>query len=131
MKPVFGYCGMTADFLHIGHIHFLRRCKTKCDYLIVGIMSDDCVEEYKGKRPIMNQLERQELVRSIECVDNVTLQHTFDFPRSIIEDKEFIIFDSVEHRRVGADVILTRTANISSTQFRESNDYINNRECTV
>lgn len=125
-KLIYGYCGMTADFLHVGHIRFLRRCKGHCDHLIVGVMSDDCVEQYKGKRPIMNERERQEILRAIEDVDSVTLQTTFEFPKQIVDDPDFVVFDSDEHRRIGADIIFTRTAQISSSQFKEEqDDYFN------
>ncbi len=119
-----GYCALTADFLHIGHIRFLKKCREKCDYLVVAIMSDDCVEKYKGKRPLMNQQERMELVGNLRMADEVTIQDSFEFPESVFHMHN-IIFDSVEHRRVGSDFVFCRTEGISSTLIKEQDDYFN------
>ena len=137
MKAMYGYCGMTADFLHIGHIKFIQQCKKKCDKLIVGVMTDECVYKYKGHYPIMNTAQRVELVSSIKDVYKVYIQKTFAFPHHIlstryIHGKDFIIFDTIEHNRKGADVIIKRTANISSTLFRKIvSENSNNSSLTV
>ncbi len=129
MKTIYGYCGMTADFLHIGHINLLKECRKKCDYLVVGIMSDECVKEYKGHYPLMDQNSRVEIVQNLSLVDFVVIQKTFEYPQEIIDDEEIIIFDSPEHKRKGADIIIPRTEGVSSTQFRErANENINNSQ---
>lgn len=132
MKPKFGYCALTADFLHIGHIKFIQACVERCYILNVGVMSSDCVKKYKGKYPIMSDAERMELVRNIKGVDWVYLQDSFQFDEKWllelmkIHGKDFVIFDSDEHKRPGADIIIPRTLNISSTKFREQqDDYFN------
>lgn len=132
MKPKFGYCALTADFLHIGHIKFLQQCASRCHILNVGVMSSDCVKRYKGKYPIMSDAERMELVRNIVGVEWVYLQDSFQFDEKWllelmkIHGKNFVIFDSDEHKRPGADIIIPRTLNISSTKFREEkDDYFN------
>ena len=118
VRILYGYCALTADFLHIGHINYLLECREKCKWLIVGIMSDDCVEKYKGRKPIMNQNQRADIVRYLSMVDEVWLQKTFEFPRWIIKDYNFTIFDSDEHKREGADIIIPYTKGISSTLKR-------------
>jgi len=120
----FGYVGMTADFLHIGHIEMISQCRKKCGKLIVGIMTDECVTEYKGKAPIMNQQQRSDIVRAIRYVHKVIYQDTFEFPHHVLRLKEFynddfIIFDSEEHKRKGADVFIPRLEGISSSQYKE------------
>ncbi len=125
-----GYCAVTADFLHIGHINFIMSCKEKCETLTVGIMSDDCVLSYKGKKPIMNQVDRERIIKSLRFVNNTIIQNTFEFPHSIVRAKEFwdgdfIIFDGEEHSREHADVIIPRTQGVSSSIYKGQDDYFN------
>jgi rfaE bifunctional protein nucleotidyltransferase chain/domain len=48
------------------------------DVLIVGINSDACVRALKGEgRPLQNEMDRAEIIASIQCVDYVLL---FDDP---------------------------------------------------
>lgn len=130
MKPQYGYCAVTADFLHIGHIEFLKACKEHCENLIVGVMADECVEIYKGRRPIMNQMQREEMVKSLRFVHKTIIQTEFDFPHYVFRLKEFygkdfIIIDSDEHKhKRKADITIeggiVRKHGISSTMFKET-----------
>jgi glycerol-3-phosphate cytidylyltransferase len=126
----YGYCAVTADYLHIGHINFIEACKAKCDRLIVGIMTDECVLKYKGKRPLMNEKDRQRMIKSLKSVHTTKLQDSFDFPGSILSLKEiyggdFLIFDCEEHARLNSDFLIPRTEGISSTLIKEQDDYFN------
>lgn len=127
----FGYCGMTADFLHVGHIEFLKACKEYCEFLIVGIMADDCVKIYKGKPPIMNQVAREEVVKSLSMVHKTVIQTEFKFPHFVMRLKEFygddfVIIDSDENAKLrkGAGIIIpggiNRKWGMSSTLFKGS-----------
>ncbi len=124
-KYKYGYLALTADCFHIGHLRALQKAKDQCDKLIVGIMTDGCVEQYKGKRPIMNMFERSEIINSLKgIVGGTYFQDSFEFPHHILRLKdfhegEFVIFDSEEHKRAHADIFLPRTKGISSTLFKE------------
>lgn len=63
----------TFDFLHIGHIHFMKKSKALGDTLVVCIARDDTVEEIKGKRPIHDEEERKALVGELHMADEVVL----------------------------------------------------------
>lgn len=130
MKAEYGYCAVTADFLHIGHIEFLRAAKEHCEKLIVGIMTDECVETYKWRKPIMNTFQRQEVIASLKFVHKTVFQTEFQFQSFIFKLKEFygndfVVIDSDEHSRKGSDIIIKggadRKHKMSSSLFREIN----------
>ncbi|OGB87487.1 hypothetical protein A3H38_02980 [candidate division WOR-1 bacterium RIFCSPLOWO2_02_FULL_46_20] len=62
------------DLLHLGHVRYLREAKKMGDILIIGLNSDDSVRKLKGKdRPYISEMERAEILASLECVDYVTI----------------------------------------------------------
>jgi D-glycero-beta-D-manno-heptose 1-phosphate adenylyltransferase len=66
------------DLLHVGHIRYLQNARALGDVLILGVNSDACVSKLKGKgRPLQPEVERTEILASLECVDYVLL---FDAP---------------------------------------------------
>jgi len=62
------------DLLHPGHVRLLEEARALGDVLIVGLNSDRSVRELKGVgRPIIPELERAEILASLECVDAVCI----------------------------------------------------------
>lgn len=72
-----GYTTGVYDLFHIGHLNLLHKAKAQCDYLIVGVSTDDLVE-YKGKRSVIPFEERKEIVAAIKYVDEVVTQENMD-----------------------------------------------------
>lgn len=73
-----GYTTGVFDLFHIGHLNVLKNAKAKCNYLIVGVSTDECVKTYKNKAPIIPFEERKAIVEAIEYVDEVVPQETMD-----------------------------------------------------
>jgi len=64
------------DILHLGHVRYLREAKKMGDILIVGLNNDNSVTALKGPgRPYVSEMERAEILASLECVDFVTIFH--------------------------------------------------------
>lgn len=65
----------TFDIPHAGHASLLMQCDAHADRVVVGVNSDDFVEQYKGQRPLYSQQERMNLIRELgyeEVVLNTT-----------------------------------------------------------
>ncbi|MFZ2103320.1 MAG: adenylyltransferase/cytidyltransferase family protein [Oricola sp.] len=60
------------DLLHANHVAFLEEARGFGDRLIVGVISDRRVADYK-RWPVMRQDERLAAVRGLACVDEVFL----------------------------------------------------------
>ena len=78
------YIDMVADLFHIGHLNLIKRSAEAGDYLIVGVHSDKSVESYKRK-PIIEEDQRYEIVRSCRYVDEVIEDAPLVITRSFIE----------------------------------------------
>ena len=118
---------------HIGHLNILKRAKEQCEYLIVGVSTDEVVETYKHKRPVIPFEERIAIVEAIRYVDKVVPQISMDK----MEAYNALKFDALFHgsdwkgsnmyekivadfEKVGVDVVfLPHTDGISSTIIRE------------
>ena len=70
-KYKIGYVPGVYDLFHIGHLNLIRRCKERCEYLIVGVLSDELVEYFKGNKPYIPYEERAEIVKALRDVDEV------------------------------------------------------------
>jgi len=72
--------GLTSgcfDLIHFGHIHYLQRCRSLCDRLIVAVNSDEMVRAVKGpSRPIVPERDRLQLVNSLGCVDSAFIMRS-------------------------------------------------------
>ena len=73
-KQIIGYTTGVFDMFHIGHLNILERAKSMCDYLIVGVSTDELVQNEKNKCPVIPFAERAEIVSAIRCVDRVVPQ---------------------------------------------------------
>ena len=73
-----GYTTGVFDMFHVGHLNILRRARVECDYLIVGVTTDELAFAAKGRMPIVPFSERMQIVESIRFVDQVVPQVSMD-----------------------------------------------------
>ena len=64
------YTGGTFDLFHVNHARFLERCYEFGD-VIVSLNTDEFIEAYKGKPPIMSYAEREGVLRACRWVTEV------------------------------------------------------------
>lgn len=77
MKRI-GYTTGVFDLFHIGHLNILKRAKLECDYLIVGITTDELAMSVKREKPFIPFEERMEIVEAIKFVDEVVPQVNYN-----------------------------------------------------
>lgn len=75
---IIGYTAGAFDLFHIGHLNLLKRAKSQCDYLIVGVTTDELISQTKGHLPVIPIEERLEIVKCCKFVDEVTEQNDLD-----------------------------------------------------
>ena len=127
-----GYVRGAYDLFHVGHLRLLKRCKEHCDYLIVGVDSDELVEYHKNRKPCISEEERLEIVKAVKYVDDAVIvdYHNTDV-RDIWELYQFDVqFCGDDHEEafqdrkkylqsLGADMVFfPYTTSTSSTKIR-------------
>ena len=125
---------------HIGHLNILRRAKELCDYLVVGVTTDELCYNRKHKYPIICEAERLEIIQAIRYVDQAIFQTNMDkvsAAQKLGADVVFVGSDwkntpswlayEKELKKINCDVIyLDHTDGISSSILRKKlneNDY--------
>lgn len=66
-----GYVTGAFDLFHIGHLNVLKNSKSRCHYLIVGVLTDEIIINEKHKTPFIPFEERIEIVKQCKYVDRV------------------------------------------------------------
>lgn len=128
-----GYTTGVFDLFHIGHLNILEKAREKCDYLIVGVTTDEEVIRVKNKKPIIPFEERIRIVQAIKYVDKAVPE--YDVDKLIAWDKfkfnaifkgddwkgspKWIRYEK-EFKKRNVDVVyFPYTKGTSSTQLRE------------
>lgn len=128
-----GYTTGVYDMFHIGHLNIIKRAKEQCEYLIVGVTTDELCMKRKGKCPIICEKDRMEIVESVKYVDKVVPQTDMDKIKPVTEygvDAVFVGSDwkgtpswneyEKKFGEVGCRVVyLDHTDGISSSILRE------------
>ena len=73
-----GYSSGVFDMFHVGHLNLLRRARNYCHHLVVGVASDEYVENLKGRLPVVPCDERIDIVSALGIVDEVVIDRAED-----------------------------------------------------
>ncbi|MCU4745247.1 MULTISPECIES: adenylyltransferase/cytidyltransferase family protein [Streptomyces] len=136
-----GYAPGVYDLFHIGHLNILRHARSRCDYLVAGVVSDEMAELAKGRPPVIPLVERLEIVRSIRYVDAAFVETVPDKVTTWQQVRFDILFkgddwrgtpkgEKLERdfRQVGVEVVyFPYTVHTSSTQLRGALDALATR----
>ena len=135
-KYKIGFTAGVYDMFHIGHLNIIKRAKEYCDYLIVGVSTDEVVIENKNKKPIIDFNERIQIIEALKCVDKAIPQESYSVEGKLDTVKKY----NIDVMFVGSDwqgtekwnklekelakinckvVYLPHTEGISSTVLRE------------
>lgn len=66
------------DLFHVGHLNLIRNAKGLGDKLIVGVSTDELVQNEKHKTPVIPFEQRIEILRGLKYVDATVPQVTLD-----------------------------------------------------
>lgn len=130
-KKIIGYTTGVFDMFHIGHLNILEKAKSMCDYLIVGVSTDELVRKEKHKIPVIPYEERAKIVDSVRYVDQVVPQESKNKKEAwekLHFDKMFVGSDwqgtpqwkkfEEEFEPLGVEIVyIPHTDGISSTQL--------------
>jgi len=137
--PRTGYAPGAFDLFHVGHLNLLKHAKSRCDFLIAGVVSDEVLRTQKGVTPVIPLAERLEIVRNIRFVDDAVaavVPDKLDIWRELRFDVFFKGDDwrgtekgerlEREFAAVGVEVVyFPYTLSTSSTALRRALDSIN------
>lgn len=79
------YMCMSTDVIHGGHIAIINKAK-KLGKLIIGVLSDEAVVEYK-KFPLVPYEERKVLYENIDGVYKVVMQKELSYKKNLLKYK--------------------------------------------
>lgn len=129
-----GYISGSFDMFHIGHLNLIRRSKERCDKLIVGVLTDEYVERYKKKWPVIPLRERMEIIASLKYVDETDIT-TFELGKKVKAWEKYkfdAMFSGDDHandgwtreeevlKELGADLVFfPYTKEVSTTTIQE------------
>ena len=122
-----GFTCSTFDLLHAGHVAMLAEAKSKCDFLIVCLLSDPTHDRPEKQKPIQSMFERWVQLDAISYVDMIipfsTEQDIVDMVLTLKPDIRVVgeEYKDIEHTGKGLCPIFynSRKHSFSSTELKE------------
>lgn len=117
----------TFDMFHVGHLRLLKRLKEMGDELIVAVSTDE-FNEAKGKKTLFPYDQRVEILSSIEYVDRVIPEKSWEQKIEDVKKYKADLFAMGDDWEGEFDFLkeycevkyLERTQDISTTQLKKS-----------
>lgn len=129
-----GYVSGSFDMFHVGHLNLLKRAKEHCNYLIVGVLDDDCIIRGKKHPPVIPLEDRLEIVKAIKYVDETDVTTKPLLNKTVAWEKYHFdamftgddhasdgwAWDGPELEKLGAELVFfPYTEKVSSTKLRK------------
>lgn len=127
-KKVIGFTCGAMDLLHAGHVLMLKECKSKCDFLVVGLQTNPRLDRLDKNKPIETLKERKVRLEGCRYVDKIIVYKTernlYQLLKKLKPDVRFVGADWRGKDFTGNDLPLkivfnSRGHNYSSTYLRE------------
>ena len=121
------------DLFHVGHLKLIERAKQQCEFLRVGVLSDDLVMKFKGHLPVIPEDQRAEILAAVRYVDEAVIirddvsritewhRRPFDcfFSGDDYKDTPYFAWEKAELNKLGSDIVFfPYTEYQSSTNIR-------------
>lgn len=98
MKKV--YVGMSADFIHEGHINVINLASKYGD-VIIGLLTDEAIASYK-RVPLTTYKQRKKVISAINGVSKVVEQKTLDYEENLRQYKpDYVVHALTEDWKKG------------------------------
>lgn len=128
-------CG-SFDLLHFGHLYLLEEC-AKLGTVYVGLNTDEFIERYKGKKPVMKYIERESMLLAQQSVyevhentgcEDMTVLVDKIAPQYIVVGSDWLTKDYLKQTGLTTEyleekeislVFVPRHFSISSTEIKE------------
>ncbi len=102
------------DLFHIGHLRYMKKAKELCDYLIVGMDSDEKIRLRKGpSRPIIPEKERYDFIKQLDIADYIVIKPANEPKWNLIKE-------------IKPDVLIAIKDNYSDEDIIKLKDYCGN-----
>jgi len=111
--------GGVYDVLHVGHLAALREAKALGDVLVVVVATDATVEMLKGKKPVLPEEDRLELVEGLKPVDKAILGYEdvgFGFEQVLMDVMPDVVafgYDQAKLEETVSEIIQHRNLKIT------------------
>ena len=116
------------DVIHPGYIKMFKECKANCDHFLIFLHEDPTNERPEKCKPILTVSEREEILMSLEMVDQVipskTEAHLYELLKKYQPDLRFLGDDYKDKKFTGDDLnipihYLDRSHGWSTTKFKQ------------
>ena len=98
------------DLFHVGHLRYILKARELCDYLIIGMDSDEKIRKRKGpSRPVIPEEERYDFINLLKIADDIVIKDVNERKWGLIRD-------------VKPDVLIAIKDNYSDEEIEKLNE---------
>ena len=100
------------DLFHIGHLKYIKKAKELCDFLVIGMDSDEKIRARKGSgRPIITEEERYAFIKELNIASGIVI-------KQLNEPKWGLI------KELKPDVLIVIKENYTNEQLEQLKEFV-------